>query len=137
MSFLVSAILLLGCSVVSYANDEVDVPAEGEIIEEYLYTLSFCNDLSISNYTANCSSEIERIHQEIDKIVISHTLQEKYGNAWYNVGYQSSTFYDFEATYVSYEYNLSSGRYRLKSTADVYRGNNYETITIYSGEKTC
>ena len=127
--------MLSGVAITSYADNEPDVPVEEIDIEEFLYTDMIMNVLSISNHTASCKSDVDGYYGVTTKIVITHTLQEKYGNGWYNVGSpSSSTFYNSSASYVSYVNNVSNGKYRLKTTATVYSGSDYETITIYSVE---
>lgn len=132
VALVTSVVMMLSCGITAYADDEPDYPVDDGIIEEYQYTFSLGNILGISGSTATCSSDVVGYPGTTTKIFISHTLQQNYGGAWYNVGYQYETFYDFAASLVTYEYNLSSGTYRLKTTAKVYSGSDYETITIYA-----
>ena len=127
-----SVAMMLSCGIAAHADDEPDYPVDDGIIEEYLYTFSIRNGFDISGSTATCSCDVIGYHGTTTKIFISNTLQQNYGGAWYNVGYQYDTFYDCAGSLVTYEYNLSGGTYRLKSTAKVYSGSDYETITIYA-----
>ena len=132
VALVTSVVMMLSCGITAYADDEPDYPVDDGIIEEYQYTFSIRNILEISGSTATCSCDVVGYHGTTTKVFISNTLQQNYGGAWYNIGYQYDTFYDFTGSLVTYEYNLAGGSYRLKSTAKVYSGSNYETITIYA-----
>lgn len=134
LALLTSIIMVCNCAISVNADNEIDYPVGEDIIEEYLYTSSISNELSFIGTTAKCKSTVVGFPEITTKIEITNTLQKKYGNSWYNSGSQSGTSYLWGTTLTTYEYNQSSGKYRLKTTAKVYCGSEYETIIIYSDE---
>ncbi|MFR1184880.1 MAG: hypothetical protein ACLSDC_04220 [Ruminococcus sp.] len=71
------------------------------------------------------------------KVVVTHTLEKKSGKWWIDVTSWSKTFNTYTAIYSTSKSSLSSGTYRLKTVAKVYKGSAYETITIYSKTASC
>ncbi len=103
----------------------------------YSYTSDCSSSISISNSTATCKSYIRGYFNVTTKIEVEQTLQKKNSSGkWVDVCSWNNTINYFQGTVTNYAYSLSSGTYRLKSVFTVYSGNNHETITNDSSEKT-
>ena len=136
-AILLSIVMSLGMGFSAYALPEEETPIDIEFVDEYSYTDKISSDMSISNNTATCKSVVRGDTSLATKIVITQTLQKKNGNSWTYVTSWSKTFNTWYAIYTTSKSSLSSGTYRLKTVAKVYSGNNYETITVYSGTASC
>ena len=93
--------------------------------------------LSISNKAATCKSTVRGISGTTTKIVITQTLQKKNGSSWNKYSSWTKTFNSWYAIYSNSKESLSSGTYRVKTTADVYSGSKYETVTAFSKTASC
>ena len=136
-AILLSIVMSLGMGFSAYALPEEETPIDIEFVDEYSYTDKISSDMSISNNTATCKSVVRGDTSLATKIVITQTLQKKNGNSWTYVTSWSKTYNTWYAIYTTSKSSLSSGTYRLKTVAKVYSGNNYETITVYSGTASC
>lgn len=137
LSVLLATVLSITTSISALADPEPDTPAEPELIEEYQYTSSISNDLSISNYTASCLSTVFGFSGLATKIEVKQTLQRQIGSSWDYVASWDKTFNSWYAIYNTTKSSLVSGTYRLRTIAKVYSGSNYETIKVFSYTVTC
>ena len=133
----ISFIMIFCCGLTGFADNYMDVPVDEEIIEEYKYTSYLDNSLSISGKNASCMSSVNGFYGTTTKIIITHTLQKKSGSSWVDNTSWTKTFNSWTAIYSTSKSSLSSGTYRLKTVAKVYKGSSYETITIYSSTASC
>ena len=120
-----------------YAEGNYDTPEDEIIIEEYVYTYSITNDLSISGNTAQCMSIVVGYSNLTTKIRVEQTLQKKNGSSWSDKVIFTNTYNSNVAIYSTQKSGLASGTYRLKTVAKVYSGDDYETVTKYSSTCTC
>jgi hypothetical protein len=127
--FLTSA-LLFSNFVSVYAVGE-DVFQNDEIIEEYENTSYVNSKLTISTKLGTCKSIITG-RSGVSKIVITQKLQIKSSDTWKNVDTWTKTFSSSSATYTNTKSSLSSGTYRTRTVAKVYKGSKYETVSANS-----
>ena len=137
MALLISFVMTCGCSIAAYAEPQTSSPVDSEFTEDYKYTLNISNSMSISNKTASCMSTVMGSSSKATKIVVTQTLEKKSGGSWTRVTSWTKTFNTYAAIYSTSKSSLSSGTYRLKTVAKVYKGSAYETITIYSKTASC
>ena len=130
------AMILNGGSAI-YAKGDYDIPEDEIVTEDYLYTYSISNSLSITNHTASCISTVLGYPEVTTKIRIEQTLQKKNGSSWSDKVIFTNSYNTFIAIYSTQKSGLASGTYRLKTVAKVYSGDDYETVTKYSNTCTC
>ena len=111
-----------------YALDEERESREGE---KYAYTSIVNSNITKSGKTATCKSTIIAV-SSVTKIVVTQKLQKKVSGKWTNVKTWSKTFNSFTATYTNIKGSLSSGAYRTRTIAKVYKNSNYESISTNS-----
>ena len=111
-----------------YANDDEREPIAGE---RYSYTNTISSRIGVSGKTATCKSIIVAV-SSVTKIVVTQKLQKKVSGEWTNVKTWSKTFNSFTATYTNSKGSLSSGTYRTRTVAKVYKNSNYETVSANS-----
>ena len=136
-ALLLSLIMIMGICVSAFAAPEEEAPEEIEIIEEYQYTGSIYSDLSISNSTASCVSRVIGFPNTATEIKITQTLEMKSGSVWLAAKTWEHTYYTWHATFINTKPSLSSGTYRVRTMAKVYKGTSYEIINVYSSQRTC
>ena len=130
-------ISMMLCLVVIMSICSISVSASDLISINYAYTRSCNSDIVVSNTTITAKSTVMGYSGKTTKIVIKQTLQKKSSSGtWTTVGTSSNTVNSHINVYSKKYTSLSSGKYRLKSVFTVYAGNNSETITKYSSEKT-
>ena len=128
--FLTLALLSLSL-VNAYAAAEKPSFGDYEISPCYLYTTKLTSSLTISSKSGTCKSTI--IAQSgVTKIVVSQKLQKKVEGAWENVSTWKKTYTTYIATYTNTKSSLSSGTYRTRTVAKVYKGSDYEQISANS-----
>ena len=111
-----------------YANDDEREPIAGV---RYSYTNTISSRIGVSGKTATCKSIIVAV-SSVTKIVVTQKLQKKVSGEWTNVKTWSKTFNSFTATYTNSKSSLSSGTYRTRTVAKVYKNSNYETVSANS-----
>ncbi len=130
-------ISMMLCLVVIMSICSISASASDLISINYAYTYSCESNISVSNKTITAKSSVVGFNGTTTKIIIKQTLQKKTSSGtWTSAGTASSTTNGYRATLSKKYTGLSSGKYRLKSVFTVYAGNNSETITKYSSEKT-
>lgn len=130
-------ISIMLCFVVIMSICTISASASELISVNYAYTRSCSSDISVSNKTITAKSSVIGYNGTTTKVVIKQTLQKKTSSGiWTSAGSANSTTNSYRATLSKKYTGLSSGKYRLKSVFTVYAGNNSETITKYSSEKT-
>ena len=130
-------ISMMLCLVVIMSICSISASASDLICVNYTYTYSCDSNMTISNKTITAKSSVIGYNGTTTKVVIKQTLQKKTSSGtWTSAGTASSTTNGYRATLSKKYTGLSSGKYRLKSVFTVYAGNNSETITKYSSEKT-
>lgn len=137
ISAFLSLVLVFNSGSAVFAEGGYDTPEEEITTEDYLYTYSISNSLSITNHTASCMSTVLGYPELTTKIRIEQILQKKNGSSWSNKVYFINTYNTYIAIYSTQKSDLQSGTYRLKTIAKVYSGDDYETITKYSNTCTC
>ena len=110
---------MLCLSLTAFAETELQTPSDDDISVCYLYTDKISGTLSITNKAATCKSTVRGISGTTTKIVITQTLQKKNGSSWTKYGSWTKTFNSWYAIYSNSKESLSSGIYRVKTTADV------------------
>ena len=136
IAIMLSFVMTLGMSTTAFADPEAETPVGIEITEDYLYTNKISSDLSISNHTATCKSVVRGDSSVVTKVEVTHTLQKQIYGYWSDIESWSKTVNTWYVIYTTSRSNLSAGMFRLKTVAKVYSGSNYETITVYSIEKS-
>ena len=137
ISTIISVVIILCLSLTAFAEPELQTPSDDDISVCYLYTDKISGTLSITNKAATCKSTVRGISGTTTKIVITQTLQKKNGSSWTKYGSWTKTFNSWYAIYSNSKESLSNGTYRVKTTADVYSGSKYETVTAYSKTASC
>lgn len=137
LSLVTAITMLFSTGILANAEEYDSFIDEGPIIEEYSYTHTISSGLAISNKTAYCSSSVVGYYGTTTKIIVTQTLQKKAGASWTGTSTWTKTFNSWYANYDNTKSSLIGGTYRLKTVAKVYKGSNYETITVYSYERTC
>lgn len=138
LSILVAGLMALSMGICSYAEPEEDVNYDDIIDAEYLYAESASSSLSISSSKkATCKSVVKDDDGEVTKIVLTQVLQKKDGSNWVTYAGWGGTFNQSSVTSVRTREPVSSGSYRFKTIAKVYKGTKYETITTYSKAVSC
>ena len=137
ISLSIMLILTLCFSTSAFALDVE--PVEPTIPDEpYSYTRQVQSTLSISNKKATCSSVVIGIPGEVNMIRITQYLQKKNGSSWTTVASWVKTFYTTTASFINTKSSLSSGTYRVFTSAAVYHNTAFpEFVTAYSTLKTC
>lgn len=112
-------------------------PVENEISPYYEIAGMLQSNLSISGQTAYCTSEGSGT--DAVKITVEQYL-EKQGFLWLWFGVDdaswTTTVYRSAISFYNTKYNLSNGKYRLKSVFTLTDSTGKtETLTIYSSEK--
>lgn len=110
---------------------ETDTPVNDEIIDEYSYTISVSANLSISSKTATCRSTVYA-NSSVTKIALTQYLQKKVNGSWTNVKTWTKTVNTYVISFTNTKSSLSSGTYRTRTVAKVYKNSNYETVSANS-----
>lgn len=123
---------LLSISLVNvYAAAEQPSFGDYEISPCYLYTFDLKSELTISSKSGTCRSTVVA-KSGVSKIVVSQKLQKKVDGAWENVSTWKQTYTTTSAIYTNTKSSLSSGTYRTRTVAKVYKGSAYEQISANS-----
>ena len=122
----VLTLALLSLSLVNvYAALEEPTCEDYEISPYYVYTTSLNSVLAISSTSGTCKSTV-LAQSGVTKIVVSQKLQKKVDGTWENVSTWKKTFTASYAVYTNTKSSLSSGTYRTRTVAKVYKGSNCE-----------
>lgn len=132
---LITVGFMLVTSVALVNATDSDMPIDEEITFKYVYTRSVYAYLSISAKTATCKS-IVKGDSDVTKIAITQKLQKKTSGEWKTVVKWSKTFNTYTATFINSKASLSSGTYRTRTVAKVYKGSAYETVSDNSSAVT-
>ena len=125
--FLVFA--LISISLVNvFAVSEEPIFGGAEISPCYEYMTNLKSILTISSKSATCKSTV-MAKSGVTKIVVTQKLQKKSNDKWTSVATWSKTFTSISAVYTNKKSSLSSGTYRTRTVAKVYKGSTYETVT--------
>lgn len=134
MKRIISLLIVLVVSIAIPLNVFAKTPDAGI---KTLYTESFSSTLLMSGNTATCKSSLTGYKGETTQIVIGQYLQKKNSSGnWTTVKSASTTINYYKGSFTKTYSGLSSGTYRLKSSFVVYAGSNFETLMMYSNEKT-
>ncbi len=134
---LVLTVVLTCCMTVSVFASCEEVAITDEIGARYAYTNKIESLLSISSKNAACKSTVQGSSKTATKIVVKQTLQYKSGTKWLDVASWVETVNKSSVSFNNTKYNIGSGTYRVKTTADVYNGSKHETVTAYSKTASC
>ena len=110
---------------------DIDAPVDEEIIDEYAYTVSVSANLSINSNTATCRSTVYA-NSYVTKIALTQYLQKKVNGSWTNIKTWSKTVNTYVISYTNTKSSLSSGTYRTRTVAKVYKHSSYETVSSNS-----
>ena len=99
---------------------DIDAPVDEEIIDEYAYTVSVSANLSIY------------ANSYVTKIALTQYLQKKVNGSWTNIKTWSKTVNTYVISYTNTKSSLSSGTYRTRTVAKVYKNSSYETVSSNS-----
>jgi len=127
--------ILMAIPVFSVHATELDTPIGDEIIEEYQYTNSVSANLSIASKTATCRSTVVG-KSGVTKIVLTQYMQKYVNGSWTNVSTWNKTVNTYVVSFTNTKSSLSSGTYRTRTVAKVYKNNNYETVSANSSNVT-
>lgn len=131
ISMFLVVLTALNFSTFAFAED-LDVPVEEEVIEEYTYCSNVTSSLTISSNTATCKSVVTGISGKTTDVFIMQTLEKKSGSTWGTVAVWSNGKSCTSYTFKNKKTSLSKGTFRVKTFAKVYSGSKYETVTVYS-----
>lgn len=132
LTILLTAVISMSCCV-STASAAV---IEESISPLYLYTDSCYAILTFSGTRAKCETEVMG-GLNVTKIVINQTLQRKDSSGrWQFIAHWNETDTGRIGNAVNYQYNLTSGTYRILGQTTVFTASGFEPITFYSLEET-
>lgn len=134
-SLLLAAVMMFCFSISAYAVDQ-EPPEPVDPDEPYMYTQSISSSLSISGTTATCVSRVNGIPGQVTLITITQYLQKKNGSSWTTVSSWTKSYPPNSAVYINTKSGLSSGTYRVFTSAVVYHNTFPEFVTAYSTQKT-
>jgi hypothetical protein len=137
ISIFFSLLMIMSMSLTAFGAPELQSPIDDDVSVCYSYTDSASSSLSISSKNATSKSVVIGISGTTTKIIVTQTLQKKNGSSWEKVASWSKTFNSWYAIYTNSKSSLSSGTYRVKTSAKVYSGTSYETVTTYSTTVSC
>ena len=104
----------------------------------YEYAMSVASLLAIDGTTASCESTATGI-SGVTRITMVQTIEKHWALGIFvriDNGSWTTTKYSQTATVINKKYNMESGTYRMVTDFTFYYGNQTETITVYSTEKT-
>ncbi len=136
ISLIAAVVLCLNVCFYVGAETQVQTPIDNGISPCYLYSREVTSALAFSGKTANCMSYIRGIPGITTKIVVTQVLQKKSGSEWTKVKKWSKTVSASICNF-SNTASVSSGTYRVKTVAKVYKGSSYETIKVFSTKVSC
>ena len=133
VSILCASLLCVSGSSIYASAEGNETPPDDPIVSEYLYTNSISSTLSINTSgSATGTSSVFGSSSLVTQIVVHQYLQKKNGSDWDTIDSWSSTRYTWYNE-CSFPYTItSSGEYRIRTVADVYSGNDYETVSSNS-----
>ena len=135
LSLLTMVVLMLCFCVSAFAlEEEPPVPDEPE--EPYMYTQAISSTLSISGNTATCVSQVTGKPGQVTLITITQYLQKKNGSTWTTIDSWTKSYPPNTAVFVNTKSGLSSGQYRVFTSAVVYHNTFPEFVTAYSTVRT-
>lgn len=106
-----------------------------EISPMATYAKEARSELTKTGTTAKCYSYAFGTNS-VTSIVINQTLQKKTSSGtWQFVAHWNETDNSYIGSATNYQYNLSSGTYRVKSQFTFMTSSGFEQITVYSTEK--
>lgn len=121
------------------------VTASAETNEDYGVAPCYDYAMSVASYlaiidgnTASCESVATGI-SGVTKITMVQTIEKHWALGIFvriDNGSWTTTKYSENATVINKKYNMASGTYRMVTDFTFYYGNQAETITVYSTEKT-
>lgn len=124
--FLIVMLLLILQSVNFYASE--DDTRDDDVILRYEYVSYINSTLKIISKTATCKSIITG-RSGVTKIIVTQKLQKKVSGEWTNVKTWSKTANTSATSFTNSKSSLSSGTYRTRTVAKVYKNSNYETVS--------
>ena len=129
------SVLLVIAMLLSGVNCYAALPGDDSVQPMYQYTQSASASLTFSGSTANYSGRLTG-GSSVTKITVALTLQKKTLLWWDDVETWNKTSAS-TSIYLERSLAVNSGKYRTKAVFTVYSGNNTETVTEYSAEKSC
>ena len=135
-TILLALMLLLSYATAAYA-DEVSMPAEDPVIEEYLDLKRVSAELQISGTTATCSGAATSKYNS-DSIHMTMYLQKRGdNNQWSSIASWSATS-TLKVSLNQTKSGLSGGTYRVRVFVSVYDANRtfVESTNCYSTAKS-
>lgn len=131
LSFVLVNVMMVCCIAVPTSAEAI-VDKDTSISPMNLYSQSIKSYLSISSKTASCKSTVIGISGKTTKIVITQRLQKKNGSSWTNIQSWTKTYTQVSAVYCNTKSGLTSGTYRTRTIAKIYKDTAYETIRVNS-----
>lgn len=132
---LLTVFMVLVISVCCISSTVSAAEIRDEISPMATYAKEACSELTKTGTTAKCYSYAFGSNS-VTSIVINQTLQKKTSSGtWQFVAHWNGTVTGNEGSVTNYQYNLSSGTYRLKSDFTFLTSSGFEQITVYSSEK--
>lgn len=116
--------------------EDLDIPADDIVIEEYTYVSYIDTKLAIKSGKACANVTVSDLNNNTTKIHVKMTLQKKSGTSWNNVA-------TWEKTTASHYLSLSKSRavvkgtYRVKCVTTAYKGTKSKSATTYSETSSC
>ena len=111
--------------------EDLDIPADDPVIEEYTYVSDIDTRLAIKSGNAIASVTVTDMNYNTTKIHVKMTLQKKSGASWSNVVTWEKTTTN-NRLYLSKSKSVSSGTYRVKCVTNAYKNKLNESIPTYS-----
>lgn len=134
---LVSFILIFS-AIPAYAADTAKLSTEKEVAPRFIAILSMAAGLSINSWgKATCSGLVTpRDNSYTSDLTVS--LQKSTGSGWSSIKSWSGSGVGFAGVIIEGHHYVTSGTYRVCSTAKVYdsSGTLLETQSFYSAERT-
>ncbi len=125
---LLSTILLSLSTFSLQAVSDEDIFIDEEVGLAYVYASSVNSYIMTKGKSITCTSYIAG-NGTVTKITITQKLQKKSGTKWTKVASWTKTYSANSASYTNTKSSLSSGTYRTRTVAKVYKGSNCEKVS--------
>lgn len=141
ISIMIASLMLIFCSVpgYAYADNVITDPDMSTIISPRFIGISLISaDLSINSLGRTTCSGSVTPSSDSYTTVLTVKLQKQNGSSWSTIKSWSDTNTGIEGVIIEKHYYVTSGTYRVCSTAKIYNssGTLLETESIYSAERT-
>jgi len=130
---------MMALSVIpAYAADVPNLSSESTLSPNFIAIMSMSAGLDIKSSGKVTCSGLVTPSSRTYSAELTVSLQKSTNNGWSTVRSWTATGEVYDGAYVDTHYYVTSGTYRVRSTAKIYNssGTLLETESMYSAEKT-